>query len=61
MADVEDLEKQIEEMKKQVAEYNNILLVLTSTLLNQFKFPTMKLNNEINTIIETIRNFSFDN
>ena len=61
MADVEDLEKQIEEMRKQVEDYNSNLLVLTSTLLNQFKFPTIKLNNEINTIIETIKNFSFDN
>lgn len=60
MADVKDLEKQIEEMKKQVEEYNNILLSLTSNLYSQFKFPTLKLNNEIETIINTIKNFSFE-
>lgn len=60
MADVKDLEKQIEQMKKQVEEYNNILLSLTSNLYSQFKFPTLKLNNEIETIINTIKNFSFE-
>lgn len=60
MADVKELEKQIEEMKRQVEEYNNILLSLTSNLYSQFKFPTLKLNNEIETIINTIKNFSFE-
>lgn len=62
MADneVEKLKQQIEEMKKQVEEYNNILLSLTSNLYSQFKFPTLKLNNEIETIINTIKNFSFE-